>query len=127
MSEIFDKTYALYQENRPVILLRLWWASWIIFLLLSRFHNTMRSESDTNYPLLGVRAFSSICVILVIHTLTKRQHQIITSSELMSKISRKPFLNLYPVEKGAPLIKGIKKEEEPKPDKSLANKAPDLF
>jgi Domain of unknown function (DUF4328) len=107
MSEIYDKTYAIYREKRPVGLLRFWWAAWIGFLILTRIYGGLGAEELGSPPVTAARFFACITVIQVIYILTKRQHQIMSSPELMAKIGRNSFVDTFPSTAGLPMKKAV--------------------
>lgn len=108
MSEIYSKTYLLYQEKRPTVLLACWWTAWIVTLI---------SGQVGSFLVISVvsRVLACVGVSLVIFTLTRRQYQIMGDPDLYAKIGLNQYRPTFPALAGIPMKKAKLPEVEDRP------------
>ncbi len=104
MKDIYEKTYLILGRTPPNPVLLTWWLAWIFSGIIERGVLATRTPGALIVSH-SVSLLATVLVIWVIHTLTRRQYEIVTDGELTAKIgTMNPFnRNLLPAARGIPM------------------------
>lgn len=101
MKDIYEKTYLIFGQKSPNVLVLTWWLAWVI----SSLFGNVASRVEEPFLLILNKVISlpsAILVLWVIFTLTRRQYEIIQDPELAAKIG-----TLNPYRGALPNVSGV--------------------